>query len=130
MPRRRRQIISNSCYEICFRARRSLPLSSHRFIKFLIKSCLARVQRDDKVTLCHDLWNGSHPHLIVKAHDAEQCVRFYGEIQKKITDAIKRLLGVSHLNIWEGRATVAQLRDVAAVQDRIAYLYANPAQDD
>jgi len=42
---------------------------------------------------------------------------------------LKRLLGLSHLEIWEGRASVIKLLDVDMVVDRIAYLYANPAQD-
>ena len=130
MSRRRRCIKSKTTYEICFRARRSLPLSAHRLMKRLIESAIARTQRDDKVILCHDIWNGSHTHLIVKALDAEQCKNFYMEIQKKITDAVKRLLKVDHLEIWEGRPTVVELPNVDAVIVRIAYLYANPAQDD
>ncbi|MEZ4752774.1 MAG: hypothetical protein R3A13_00445 [Bdellovibrionota bacterium] len=129
MPRRRRRIISNQVYEICFRAREGLPLVCYDFMKLIINSVLARTQRDNKVILCHDIWNGSHPHLIVVAKDSEQFVQFYSEVQKKITDIIKRLLGLDHLSIWEGYPSVIEIAGVDEAISRIAYLYANPAQD-
>jgi len=127
--RSQRYVESGTMYEICFRARASLPLVAYKLMNFIIYCTLARVQRDDKVILCHDIWNGSHPHLIVVSKDAQQLINFYSEIQKKITDCIKRLLGLRYLNIWEGRPTVIKIADLEAAKERIAYLYANPAQD-
>ena len=129
MSRPRRRIKSKSCYEICFRAREGLPLLAYETIRLLLGSIVARAQRDEKVVLCHDIWNGSHAHLVIVALDSQQCVRFYGEIQKKITDAIKRLLGLNYLDLWEGGAMVAEIADLDAAMERISYLYANPAQD-
>lgn len=129
MPRRRRYIEPNTCYEICFRARRSLPLVAYETMRLIIGSAIARTQRDDKVILCHDIWNGSHAHLIVVSKSPLGLVTFYGELQKRITDAIKRLLGITHLNIWEGYPMVAEICDLEAAKKRISYLYANPAQD-
>lgn len=130
MPRQRRRIISKGCYELCFRARKGLPLVAYQLIELLIGSAISRTQREEKVTLCHDIWNGSHPHMLVVTRDSEQCTRFYGEIQKRITDGIKRLLGLKHLDLWEGTAMVGQIKDQQAAVERIAYMYANPAQDD
>ena len=129
MPHARRYIKSNTCYEICFRARNTLPLVAYKVINLIIKSAIARTQRDNKVALCHHIWNGSHPHIIVVSKDAQQLVNFYSEIQKKITDAIKRLLGISHLELWEGKPMVAEIADLDKAKERISYLYANPAQD-
>lgn len=129
MPRRRRRIKSKCCYELCFRARRGLPLVAYQLIELIIGAAIARTQKDDKVILCHDLWNGSHPHMVVVTQDSEQCTRFYGEIQKRITDSIKRLLGLKHLDLWEGTAMVAEIGNLEAAIERIAYLYANPGQD-
>ena len=130
MPRTGRYIESGEVYEICFRAQEGLPFVAYKCLNFIIQCVLARVQRDDKVILCHDIWNGSHPHIIVVSKDAKQLVNFYSEIQKKITDILKRLLGLEYLEIWEGACSVIKLGDLDAVIDRIAYLYANPAQDD
>lgn len=130
MPRSRRLFKSHTTYEICFRARRGLPLIAYRFIALLIKSAIARTQRDDKIVLCHDIWNGSHAHLLVVCRDAEQLKRFYEELQKRLTEYIKRLLGIQSLNLWEGRPMVAEVADLQAAKERISYFYANPAQDD
>jgi len=129
MPRRRRFIESNTPYEICFRARDTLPFSAHAVIELFIKSAVARAQRDDKLILCHDIWEGSHPHMIVVSKDAKQFVDFYMEVEKKITECLKALLGLSHLQIWEGSPTVIKIDNLETAKDRIAYLYANPAQD-
>ena len=107
-----------------------MPLVAYDLIELIIGSAVSRTQRDDKVTLCHDLWNGSHAHIIVVTKDSSQCTRFYGEIQKRITDSIKRLLNLHYLDLWEGTAMVAEIADEEAAIERIAYLYANPAKDD
>jgi hypothetical protein len=130
MSRNRRCIISRCCYEFCFRAKASLPLSAHRIIREIIGSSVARAQRDDKIILSHDIWNGSHTHLMGVALDAQQAANFLAEVQKKITDSLKRLMGLSYLNIWEGRPTVARVWSLDAAMKRIAYFYSNPSQDD
>ena len=130
MARTERHIVSGKVYELCFRAREDLPLPPTRTINAIIKSSIARTQRDCKVILCHFLWMSNHPHLILVAQDAEQCMRFYAELQKRITDAIKRLLGRKFLRLWEGRPLVAQIADLDAAKDRIAYLYGNPSAAD
>ena len=130
MARRNRYIVGGCVYEICFRAREGLPLPPNEVINALIKSAIARTQRDHKVVLSHFLWMSNHVHLFIVAKDSEQCRRFYAEVQKRVTDAIKRLLRLDFLRLWEGRPTVALVADVAAAKDRIAYFYANPASAD
>lgn len=129
MGRKRRRIESLSAYELCFRAKDTLPLVAYRIIDLIIKHALARAQRDSKVYLCHDIWNGSHSHQIVFTQDADQCKKFYMEVQKKITDCLKRLFGLESLSIWEGRPAVIKIGDLDEGIKRISYLYANPAQD-
>ncbi|MDC0357859.1 hypothetical protein OAO01_03515, partial [Oligoflexia bacterium] len=105
MGRKRRQILSYGVYEICMRTKRGLPFVCTAYMNLLLKGILARVQRDLKVILCHHLWNGNHPHIIIRARDSAQCTHFYGEVQKQITDSIKRLLGRKHLNLWQKNGT-------------------------
>ena len=62
--------------------------------------------------------------------DAEQAKRFYCEVKKRLTDFIKALLGIKHLNLWEDGCMVAEILDVSKVKDRIAYLYSNPSAAD
>ena len=128
MGRARRQIHSGQVYEICMRTRQGLPFVCTNYMKMLIEGIMARVQRDHKVILCHHLWMGNHPHMIVVAKDKKACTCFYGEVQKQLTEAVKRLLGLKHLTLWKNNCTsVIPYYDLETVCFRIAYLYANPA---
>jgi len=127
MSTQRRYIQAGCLYEICFRAKEGLPLPPKQVINLLITSAIARAQRDHKVHLCHYLWMSNHPHLYLIARDADQCKNFYGEVQKKLTESIKRLLGESQMNIWEGTANVAHIGDLDEAVREIAYAFANPA---
>ena len=109
------------------RVREGLPFAPKRLVELLLKSSLARTQRDFKVTLCHFLWMGNHAHIMVVGRDADQLTRFYGEVQKRITDYLKRLLGKRHLSLWEGEPSVILVADYEAALNRVAYYYANPA---
>lgn len=128
MPRRRRYIESGALYEICIRARSGMPFPCRKLLTILIKSALARTQRDFKVLLSHLVWMGNHAHLLIIAKDATQLIRFYGELQKRITDSLKRLLGKRYLDLWEGAPSVIRIADLEAAIERIAYFYANPAK--
>jgi len=68
--------------------------------------------------------------MLIIPLDAEQCVNFYQDLQKKITDAMKRILGVSRLALWEGDPVLAEILDCEAAIQRIAYYYANPTDAD
>lgn len=129
MGRPRRQIHSREVYEICMRTMRGLPFVCTTYMKLILESVTARVQRDSKVLLCHYLWMSNHPHYLVVAQDKQQCTRFYGEIQKQLTEAVKRLTGIEHLNLWKRNGvSVIHYGDTEGVIERIAYLYANPAR--
>jgi len=111
------------------RTRKGLPFVCTKYMKLILESTMARVQRDHKVILCHYLWMGNHPHIIIVARDSSQCTRFYGELKKQLTEAVKQLLGRSHLSLWQKNGTsVVHYGDAEGVQERIAYLYANPAR--
>lgn len=129
MPASRRRIIANRVYALEFRTKEGLPFTTLRLIRLLLASAIARSQRDVKVVLSHSLFMPNHPHMILKAQDAEQCTRFYSEVKKKITDYMKRLLGLDHLELWESRGSVLEeILDLDALVKKIAYLYANPAK--
>jgi hypothetical protein len=129
MGRPRRQILSNHTYEICFRTRRGLPFVATLYMKLLIGSVLANVQKTDKVIISHLLAMANHFHMIAVAKDQLECTRFYGEVQKQLTEVIKRLLGLRHLNLWpKNGVSVIEYGDRESVEERIAYLYANPAR--
>lgn len=74
------------------------------------------------------VWMANHPHLLVRAFDADALKCFYMELQKKITDCMKCLLGFEQLNLWEGEPEVAIVLDVDKAIQRIVYYYLNPSQ--
>lgn len=115
-------------YEACIRVRENLPFPPTRLICTLLESALARVQRDEKITLCHYVWMGNHAHFIFVMRDGERCTNFLSEIQKQVTDIVKRLLGVKHLSLWEGEPSVMAILDLEKAKERISYLYCNPAR--
>lgn len=131
MPARRRQVLSGQLYELEIRARTGLPFACLRSIRLLLASAMARTQRDSKVTICHFLWMSNHLHLLFIAKDAEACAQFYAELMKKITDYMKRLLGLRALELWEpGGPVLSRILDLESALDRVAYLYANPSRAD
>jgi len=125
--RARRYIRSNRPYEICLRTRVGLPFPIWSLMCLLLWSALARTQRDYKVTICQLIWLSNHLHLLIVGHDAEQVAKFLMELQKKITDSIKRLTGIKHLNLWDGRPIVAEILDKEELVKRLTYFYVNPA---
>jgi hypothetical protein len=88
------------------RTRRGLPFMTTLYMQLILESILARVQRDSKVIIDHIIWMANHVHIIIQAKDAAACKNFYGEVQKQITEAMKRLLNLEHLNLW-GSNTVS-----------------------
>lgn len=128
MAWRRRYIQSGSVYEICFRARKGIPLPPNPTVNFLVECSLAWALRNDPVKVCHMVVMGNHVHLMVVAFDPEAFVRFYGEFMKRLTDSIKHYVGIRHLRLWESRAMVALVADEEACKNRIAYFYLNPAR--
>lgn len=130
MPQQRRYYRANGVYEACIRVREDLPFPPTHLICALLEGVIARVQRNHKVTLCHYLWMGNHAHFIFVMRDAEQCTNFLSEVQKQVTDSIKRLLGVSHLSLWEGEPSVMAILDLEKAKERVSYLYCNPARAD
>jgi hypothetical protein len=128
MGHRARYYESQKLYAITFRTIEGLPFVATSYMKLLIRGVMARVQRDKKVTLCHFLWMGNHAHVLAIFEDSQQAVNFYAEAQKKLTESLKALLGLSHLRLWEGRPVVAPVLDLPAAIEQVAYLYANPAR--
>jgi hypothetical protein len=128
MGYRARYYESQKLYAITFRTIEGLPFVATSYMKLLIRGVMARVQRDKKVTLCHFLWMGNHAHILAIFEDSQQAVHFYAEVQKKLTESLKSLLGLGHLRLWEGRPVVAPVLDLPAAIQQVAYLYANPAR--
>ena len=125
-----RMFYSGCLYEIVFRARRGIPLPPRPLLNELILSALARTQRDFKVTICNFIWMGNHVHILIISKDIKELTNFYGELKKRLTESVKRLLNMGysdHLSLWEDRVKVPQILDLAAAVERTIYMFCNPA---
>ena len=59
---------------------------------------LGRTQRDSKVELSHFVDMNNHSHTLAVSNHCEKLSKFYMELQKKTTDAVKALLGLKSLS--------------------------------
>ncbi len=129
MPHTIRHIESLMPYEVVFRAKNALTFPCAEYMNAIIKSILSRVQRDNKVILHHYIFEVNHVHILCTVRDIEAFKKFYCELEKQLTEAIKRLTGLSHLNLWMKRPNVCLLPTLEDVINKISYIYSNPSND-
>ena len=119
---------SQRVYQVCFRAASGLPLPARPLIRLVIESAIARTQRDDKVLVCNYIWMSNHPHISLVSLDVNALKAFYGELKKRITDMLKRLLGLEKLHLWEDQEPrVMELLDLDKAIDDHVYYFLNPS---
>jgi hypothetical protein len=64
----------------------------------------------------------------VFSRDCDALTHFHERLKKRLTDFLKRLLGLTHLRLWDDRTTVAEVLDLEAAIGRIVYSYLNPVR--
>ena len=62
---------------------------------------------------------GNHAHLLIVIKDSIQAREFYGQVKKRITDSVKKLLGIESLELWESGDSVIHILDADAVVKRL-----------
>jgi hypothetical protein len=67
----------------------------------------------------------NHSHNLAVSHTRQELAKVYMKVQKKTTDAIKWLVSLSCLSLWEDRPYVTRAVALEAVIDRIVYIYCN-----
>lgn len=127
MPRANRAFSDNTIYEVVSRTRNCLPMPPTATSNEIKLGILGRTQRDSKVELCHFVDMNNHSHTLAVSNECENLSKFYMELQKKTTDAVKALLGIPSLSLWEDRPTAAEVATLDDTIDRIVYIYCNPS---
>lgn len=129
MGRARRMFESGELYDICIRTSKDLPFAANDLVSFLILSAFARASREERVEITYHLWMGNHAHLgVIPGENLWEFTKFYGELQKNLTEMIKRLTGKSRLRMWDYRPMVANVLDFEEAKERIKYAYLNPVK--
>jgi hypothetical protein len=115
-------------YDICFRAAQGLPLPARSLTNFMIQSIMARLILTEQVILCNYVWMANHVHMQVHSLDSGALTNFHGQLKKRISDFLKRLLGLSHLSLWGERTTIGEVLDLDSAIERIVYSFLNPVR--
>ena len=126
--RKRRMLRSKKMYDLCFRSLQGLPLPARALTSFLIESILGRLLRADDIIVCGYVWMSNHVHMQVFSLDCQGLTHFHERLKKRLTDFLKRLLGLSHLRLWDDRTTIGEVLDLEAAISRIVYSYLNPVR--
>jgi hypothetical protein len=115
-------------YDLCFRSLQGLPLPARALTKFLIESIMGRLLRSEAVIVCGYVWMSNHLHMQVFSLDCSALTHFHERLKKRLTDFLKRLLNLPHLNLWDDRTTLGEVLDLEAAIERIVYTYLNPVR--
>ena len=126
--RRRRMIRSKRLYDVCFRSLQGLPLPARAATTLFLESIIARLLATEQVVVCAYVWMANHPHMQLFSLDAGYLTFFHGQLKKRLTDFIKRLLGLSHLRLWDNRTTLGEVLDLDAAIARFVYSFLNPVR--
>ena len=127
MPRSPRCYSDKFVYEIVPRAKDSLPMPPTKTSNEIRLGILARTQRDNKVDLCHFVEMNNHSHSMAVSITGENLNKFHMELKKKTTDAVKALLRLASLSLWERRTGVFRLVTLDDAIERVVYIYCNPS---
>ncbi len=119
---------SKCMYDLCFRAVQGLPLPQRILTCLLIESIMARLMRAQDICVCSYVWMSNHPHIQLFSLDIMAMSHFHEGLKKRLTDFLKRLLGLKRLRLWDDRTTVAQVLDLESAIKCIAYAYLNPVR--
>jgi len=89
---------------------------------------MARLLVNEQVIVCAFVWMANHAHLQLYSLDAEALRDFHGGLKKRITDFLKRLLGLQWLSVWDTGDSMAEILDLDKAIDRVAYTFLNPVR--
>jgi hypothetical protein len=115
-------------YDICFRAVQGLPLPARAITRLLIESIIARLVATEQVVVCGYVWMANHPHMQIFSLDCADLTQFHGQLKKRLSDFLKRLLGLATLRLWDDRTTLGEVLDLDAGIERFVYSFLNPVR--
>lgn len=128
MPSNPKLYVSNKVSFVTSRIEEGLPLVASEHVKLILEGILARATERYDITLCHHVWMGNHFHMVVVVRDPEAVSRFLCFLKTESSHAVNHLLGRTRRTVWSGGSDSPILLTAEDVIEKIAYLYANPAE--
>ena len=95
---------------------------------FRSESIIARLISTEQVVVCCYVWMANHPHMQLFSLDSTVLTQFHGRLKKRLSDFLKRLLGLPHLSLWDDRTTLGEVLDLEEAINRIVYSFLNPVR--
>lgn len=123
-----RRFEHNKPYFITNRVARGLPFVPNEVFNRILKGAAARALAMNpgiKLTALEFLQNHYHVILVPMA-DPKGISSLLHDLDDEIAKDVNRLLGRRNENVWDGRAHVALLGNVDAVEKQLVYSYLNP----
>jgi REP element-mobilizing transposase RayT len=126
MPRNPKLFLQGGVYFITTRIASGLPLVAAGLVKEIVKSILARAARLYPVKISDLLVMGNHIHFIAVVENAQTIDRFMRYFKTESAQAINRLLGRAKGVVWEEGYDSPIILDLAALIQKLVYIYTNP----
>jgi hypothetical protein len=70
----------------------------------------------------------NHPHIQLYSLDGSALRDFHGQLKKRITDFLKRLLALRCLSLWDEGDSVVRILDLDMAVQRMVYTFLNPVR--
>lgn len=129
MPRLRKLIFNNNVHFLTCSVEQGIMLPSNPLVNFIIKSAILRAIKHHPIKVSHDIVNGTHVHLFVRAENPEDVPGFMERFKTESAHYLNRLLGRKKRTIWCAGYDSPRLLTVEDAIEKIAYLYTNPVKD-
>jgi hypothetical protein len=108
------------------RTEEGLPFVCTAYMALIIKSILARAQRQFDVVVCAVLFMANHFHMLVVTEDPETTVAFVDRIKTELAHAVNRLLGRRRQTVWCDGYDAEPILTYTSAIEKFVYLYTNP----
>jgi REP element-mobilizing transposase RayT len=96
--------------------------------EYILKS-LAQAQTRHKIEIVDIIVQPTHIHIMVRVLDPTDAAKFMERFKTETAHVVNRILGRKKKTVWCEGYDSPLIPDLATAIDRIAYIYANPSND-
>jgi hypothetical protein len=96
------------------------------YMALIIKSVLARAQRQFDVVVCAVLLMANHFHMLLVTEDPETTVAFIDRVKTELAHAVNRLLGRRKRTVWCDGYDAEPILTYSSALEKFVYLFTNP----
>jgi REP element-mobilizing transposase RayT len=128
MPSNLKQYHNNTLIEVSFRTEQGLPLVVTPYMQVIIEGVMAAAQEKYPVKICHYIFMGNHPHMILVVRNPSDVSNFVGYLKGELAHAINRMAGRRQRTVWKDNFDSPLVLSPRILLERLKYLYLNPTK--